>query len=167
MSRRGRLLLNAGLFQLGWFACVLGAQRSWLLLIAIACLAIHLLWIANDRDEWRRLLRIAACGWVLDSALFHLGLFDFSGATWVLPLWLAVLWLLFASTLRHSLSWTRRPWWVGSLLGAFGGALSYWGGAKLAGVGLPLGTWPSMLVLALIWAILMPALHHIAEQPAR
>ena len=167
MSRRVRLLLNAGLFQLGWFACVLGAQRPWLLLIAIACLAIHLLWIANDRDEWRSLLRVAPCGWVLDSALFHLGLFYFSGTTVVLPLWLAILWLLFASTLRHSLSWTKRPWWVGSLLGVFGGPLSYWGGAQLAGVGLPLGTWPSMLLLVLIWAILMPALHRIAGQPAR
>jgi hypothetical protein len=164
---RGRTLLNAGFFQLGWFACVLGAQRPWLLLIAITCLAIHLLWISKNPDEWRLLLWVAACGWVLDSALLHLGVFQFPGAMLVLPLWLAILWLLFASTLRHSLSWTKRPWWMGSLLGAFGGPLSYWGGARLADVGLPLGVWPSVLILALIWALLMPALHWIALQFAR
>lgn len=167
MSRRVRLLLNAGLFQLGWFACVLGAQRPWLLLIAMTCLAIHLLWIANAFNEWCSLLRVAACGWVLDTTLLHLGLFNFPNATFVLPLWLAVLWLLFASTLQHSLSWTRRPWWIGSLLGAFAGPLSYWGGARLAGVGLPFGVWPSILLLALVWAMLMPALHWFAGQHAR
>nr|WP_301299890.1 DUF2878 domain-containing protein [Pseudomonas laurylsulfativorans] len=167
VSGRARLFLNAGVFQLGWFACVLGAQRPWLLLIAIACLALHLLWIENAFNECRSLLRVAACGWVLDSALLHLGLFHFPGAPVVLPLWLAILWLLFASTLRHSLSWTKEPWWMGSVLGAFGGPLSYWGGARLADVGLPLGVWPSLLLLALIWAILMPMLHWMAGRPAR
>lgn len=136
-------------------------------MIAIACLAIHLLWVAKALGEWRTLLRLAACGWVLDSALMHLGFFTFAGATVVLPLWLALIWLLFASTLTYSLSWTQRPWWVGSLLGALGGPLSYLGGAKLADVGLPLGTWPSLVLLALIWAVLMPALHWVARYKAR
>jgi len=155
-------LLNAGLFQLGWFACVLSAQRPWLLLIAIACLAVHLLWIADNRNEWRTLVRVAACGWALDSALLHLGLFEFPGTKVLLPLWLAVLWLLFASTLHYSLNWTARPWWLASLLGACGGPLSYLGGAKLADIGLPLGLWPSLVLLALIWAPLLPALHRLA-----
>jgi hypothetical protein len=162
VSERGRLLLNAGLFQLGWFACVLGAQRPWLLLIAVACLAVQLLWIAKGFDEWFSLVRVAACGWVLDTALMHFGVLHFSGVAIVLPLWLAILWLLFASTLHHSLNWTRRPWWLGSLAGAIGGPLSYWGGARMADVGLPLGIWPSMLLLAVTWALLMPALHWMA-----
>ncbi|MHC8377336.1 DUF2878 family protein [Pseudomonas sp. MDT1-16] len=94
-----------------------GAQRPWTALIAIACLATHLLWIANDPNEWRILLRVATCGWVLDSILVHLGLFSFSDTTIVLPLWLAMLWLLFASTLRHSLNWTS----------GLGGWAAYWG----------------------------------------
>ncbi|MFP3517660.1 DUF2878 domain-containing protein [Pseudomonas sp. SIMBA_077] len=167
MNSRGRLFLNAGLFQLGWFACVFGAQRPWLLLVAMACLALHLLWVAKAFNEWRTLLSVAACGWVLDSALMHLGLFTFAGAKFVLPLWLAFIWLLFASTLSYSLSWTRRPWWMGSLLGALGGPVSYLGGAKLADVGLPLGIWPSLVLLALIWAALMPALHWVAGLKAR
>ncbi|WP_410016948.1 DUF2878 domain-containing protein [Pseudomonas sp. 7P_10.2_Bac1] len=155
------------MFELGWFACVFGAQRPWLLLIAIACLALHLLWVATAYDEWRGLLRVAVCGWVLDSALLHLGVFSFAASNVVLPLWLALIWLLFASTLPYSLNWTKRPWWVGSLLGAVGGPLSYWGGAKLAGVGLPLGVAPSLVLLAVIWAMLIPALHGLAGARAR
>jgi len=167
MSRRARLLLNAGLFQLGWFACVLGAQQPWLLLIALACLAIHLRWVAADRDEWRTLLYVAACGWALDSALLHLGVFSFGDSTLLLPIWLALLWLLFASTLLHSLNWTARPWWLGSLLGAVGGPLSYLGGARLADVGLPLGIWPSVLLLGVIWAVLMPGVHWLIRWRTR
>lgn len=163
MNNRARLLLNAVLFQIGWFACVLGAQRPWLLLGALACLAVHLRWVAQDSYEWRVLLRVAACGWVLDTSLLHLGLFDFTGNRVMLPIWLALLWLLFASTLRHSLGWTAQPWWLSSLFGAVGGPLAYLGGVKLANISLPLGSWPSMLVLALIWALLLPALHRVAK----
>lgn len=162
MSRRLRLLANALLFQLAWFACVFGAQRPWLLLIAVGCVAVHLAWVSQP-GEWRVLLAVAACGWVLDSVLLQLGLFRFSGASPLLPLWLALLWLCFASTLRYSLNWTARSWWLGSVLGAIGGPLSYLGGARLADVGLPLGTTVSMLMLAAIWALLLPVLHRLAE----
>lgn len=159
MSGRARLLANAALFQLAWFACVFGAQSPWLLLIAAACVAAHLLWVSQERQEWRTLLAVAGCGWLLDSALLQLGLFGFAGSSPVLPLWLALLWLSFATTLRYSLGWTARPWWLGSALGAIGGPLSYLGGARLAGVELPLGVTPSLLILAVIWAVLLPALH--------
>ena len=74
------VLANAGLFQLGWFACVLGAQRPWLLLVAVACLLVHLLWIAPTRGEWRLVALTMLAGWLLDSALLNLGLFDFGAA---------------------------------------------------------------------------------------
>ncbi|PWB31392.1 DUF2878 domain-containing protein [Pseudomonas sp. SDI] len=162
MASSGRLLLNAGLFQLGWFACVLGAQRPLLLLLALVCLGVHLAWLAEPR-EWRLLLGVSLIGWLLDSALLQLGLFDFHRPGPLLPAWLALLWPLFASTLRHSLAWSARPWWRASLFGALGGPLSYWAGSQLAGVGLPLGTSTSMLVLALLWALLLPLLQRLSR----
>lgn len=68
-----------------------------------------------------------------------------------------------ATTLNHCLAWTAQPWWRGSLLGALGAPLSYYGGAQIAGVGLPYGTWPSLLLLAAIWAVVMPVLHGFAR----
>lgn len=159
------VLVNAGLFQLGWFACVLGAQRPWLLLVAVACLLVHLLWMAPTRGEWRLVALTMLAGWLLDSALLNLGLFDFGAGAPVAPLWLALLWALFATTLRHCLAWTARPWWRASLLGVVGGPLSYLAGAELAGVGLPWGLLPSLLVLAGVWAVVMPLLHGLARLP--
>lgn len=163
MSTRMRLLANAALFQLGWFACVFGASRPWLLLVAAGCVAAHLKWVSATPGEWRVLLAVAGCGWGLDTALLHLGVFGFAGNNPLLPPWLALLWLCFASTLGYSLAWTARPWWLGSSLGAIGGPLSYLGGARLADVELPLGTTTSLLILAATWAVLLPALHRLAE----
>ncbi len=40
-----KTLANAALFQCGWFACVLGGDSLWLL-VGLAVLAVHLLWIS-------------------------------------------------------------------------------------------------------------------------
>lgn len=155
MSNLQRNLVNAALFQLGWFACVFGAQRPWLLLVAASCLLAHLFWLSLGWREWRLIAGVTLFGCALDSLLLNLGLFDFPGDSPLLPLWLALLWALFASTLEHCLQWTARHVWLGMLCGAVAGPLSYYGGAQIAGVGLPLGNLTTVLLLACIWACVM------------
>jgi len=41
--------------------------------------------------------------------------------------------------------------------------LSFYGGAKIAGVELPLGTWPTLAIFAGVWAVVMPVLHGFAK----
>ena len=101
---------------------------------------------------------LAGCS--LDASLGALGVFDFAQRP--LPLWLAVLWLVLASGLRHSLAWARRPVWYGALLGLCGGPLAYIAGAPLAGVGLPWGTLGTALLLAPLWAVWMPLILRMA-----
>lgn len=162
-----RVLGNAVLFQIGWAACVFSVRHSWLLLVAFACLLLHLLWSPSRLREGPVLLAVATCGWLLDSLLLNLGVFDFAGQEHVLPAWLALLWLLFASTLRLSLAWSASPLWLAAGVGALGGPLSYYAGSRIANVELPLGLWPSMLLLALLWAVLLPALHRLARYCAQ
>lgn len=161
------LLLNAALFQLVWFACVFGAQRPGLLLVALACLAAHFVWVGSWRQEGRLVASVVLLGGALDSSLLHLGVFDFAGDSPLLPLWLALLWALLATTLNHSLAWTARPWWLGALLGALCGPLAYLGGARLAGIDLPLGSLATLLVLAPIWAGVLPLCLRLAARCAR
>lgn len=159
-----KLLLNALLFQTGWFACVFGAERPWLLAVPLLALLAHFLWIADWRAEGRLVASVLLAGSALDSLLLQLGVFDFADdpARVLIPLWLALLWALLGTTLNHCLAWSARPWWLGSLLGAVGGPLAYWAGARIAGVGLPLGTLPSLLLLAALWALVIPVLHGFA-----
>lgn len=157
-----RLLANAILFQLGWFACVLGGDGPWLLVAGLA-LAVHLLWVSSWAAQGKLLLSVFLFGCAVDSFLLHLGVFDFGEPRTLIPLWLALLWLLLTTTLDHSLAWSARPWWRASLLGAIGGPLAYYAGAQLGGVQLPLGTATTLGLLALIWAVVMPLLHGFAR----
>ena len=156
-------LANAMLFQCGWFACVLGGNSRWLL-VAVAALAVHLLWISSWSREGQVILAVTLLGTVIDTALRTFGVFHFSMPGPLIPLWLIVLWALLATTLRHCLAWSARPWWRASLLGAVGGPLSYYAGSQLAGVSFGYGTMPTVIGLGLLWALLFPVLHWVARQ---
>lgn len=156
---------NAVLFQLGWFACVAGGSSVWLL-VALAVLVIHLLWISRWADEGRLILSVVLLGTTVDSSLRWLGVFDFTDVAPLIPLWLMLLWALLATTLRHCLAWTAHPWWLASVCGAVGGPLSYFAGGQLAGVQFPYGQWPTLIGIGLLWAALFPALHFMAHRLA-
>lgn len=156
-------LINAGLFQLGWFACVLGGNSPWLLL-AFAALAIHFLWISRSWSEVRLIVAVCAIGTLVDSALLNAGVFEFKHAGVLIPLWLIVLWALLATTLRHCLAWTAKPVWRAALLGAIGGPLSYYAGQRMGAVAFGLGVWPMLAVLSVIWAGLFVVLQRLADR---
>ncbi|VVN14008.1 hypothetical protein PS858_03149 [Pseudomonas fluorescens] len=158
-------LVNAALFQLGWLACVIGGNSLWLL-VALGALLIHLLWISRWADEGRLILSVVLLGTTVDSSLRWLGVFEFNDVAPLIPLWLMLLWALLATTLRHCLQWTATPWWLGSLLGAVGGPLSYYAGGQLAGVQFPYGQLPTLIGIGLLWALLFPTLHFMAQRLA-
>jgi hypothetical protein len=156
-------LANAVLFQCGWFACVLGGDSEWLLVVG-AVLAIHLLWISSWSREGQVILAVTLFGTVVDTALRTFGVFHFSFPGPLIPFWLVLLWTLLATTLRHCLAWSAQPWWRAGVLGAVGGPLSYYAGSQLAGVSFGYGTAPTLIGLALLWALVFPVLHWIARQ---
>ncbi|UEB95087.1 DUF2878 domain-containing protein [Pseudomonas sp. HN2] len=158
-------LANAVLFQLGWLACVIGGNSLWLLL-ALAALVIHLRWISSWAAEGRLMLSVVIVGTAVDSVLRYLDVFRFEDAAPLIPLWLMLLWALLGTTLRHCLAWSARPWWLASALGAVGGALSYYGGGRLAGVQFPYGEVPTLMVIGVLWAGLFPLLHMMARRLA-
>jgi hypothetical protein len=157
-----RQLANALLFQLGWFTCVLSGDSLWLLLGGVILLA-HFRWIGRWADEGPMIVGIALIGVTLDSFLHWLGVFQFQQISLLIPLWLMLLWALLATTLRHCLAWSARPWWLASMLGALGGPLSYYAGGRLAGVSFPYGEGPTLIGLGLLWALLLPLLHVLAR----
>ncbi|WP_254276425.1 DUF2878 family protein [Halomonas sp. 3H] len=147
-----RLLANLAAFQAGWFACVLGGSLIGAL-AAAAILALHLRWQARP-GEWRWLAGFAGLGLLVDGGLALAGGFDFGDAPLalgVLPLWLWLLWPLFATLLHHSLAWLWQRPWLAVLGGATSGPSSYLAGAHLAGVDLAPWLLP---VQSLAWALI-------------
>lgn len=155
-------LANAALFQCGWFACVLGGDGPWLL-IGVAVLAVHLLWISSWTKDGALIIGVTVAGTLLDTLLRALGVFQFSEPGPLIPFWLMLLWALLATTLRHCLAWSARPWWRAAVLGAVGGPLSYYAGSQLAGVEFGFDVAPTLIGLALLWAVVFVGLHRLAR----
>ena len=159
-----KLIVNYLLFQLGWFACVLGGNRI-ALATTVVILAVHLLWVGSWAREKQLLAVTFFLGCAIDSFLGNMDILQFhpDNDGRILPLWLACLWLIFATTLRHSLDWTRTHRLYGAALGIIGGPLSYYAGAQLSNVTLAQPLWQTLLLLGAIWAITIPMLQSFSQ----
>lgn len=153
LSERQQFIGNILAFQATWATCVLGGSVAALLLLP-ALAAWHSLLL--KRHEWRLILVFVGVGVVLDTVLMHGQWLRFDHHTSpLIPLWLMVLWVGFATTLRHSLLglWSR-PWLVVAL-GLIGAPWSYWAGSRLGALSIDgAGLW----LIAGAWAVLMLAM---------
>ncbi|RRJ83832.1 DUF2878 domain-containing protein [Aestuariirhabdus litorea] len=149
------ILLNALLFQLGWFACVMGGNNAALLALVLVW-ALHFRFVSQNLREWCMVLAIAALGVAIDTLLLGLGILDRTDGTLLPPLWLMALWGIFATTLNHCLSWLHGRGWASLACGALAGPASYYSGTQLnpqIELGAPL--WQSLMVLAVVWSLLL------------
>jgi hypothetical protein len=157
------VVINVVLYQLGWFACVLGAAHGlpWIgPLAAAAIIAWHLARAARARPE----LALVACavllGALFDTLLVQSGWVHFSAGALIAgtaPCWMMALWAIFATTLNVSLRSLRAHPVLALILGALGGPLAYFAGARLGAITL-VAAGPALSVIALGWAVLTPVL---------
>lgn len=146
--------VNALVFQLVWFTSILLQLDSWP--IALLLLIGHFYLIPNRRYDLTLMLGVSLVGIILDSALSALQLFVFADQA-LIPVWLVFIWFHFALCLNHSLAWLRRiPLALVAVIGAIAGPASYLAGYRLGAVELPYGSVISGLVLAVLWALLLP-----------
>lgn len=161
------MLLNIIGFQVGWFACVLGAAYGYPLLgplVALPVIGLHLVRQADRTAELALMLATAVIGSLYDQSLLSLDLVGYGASIWNaawLPIWMITLWTLFATTLNVSLQWLHGRYLLASLLGFIGGPLAYWGGAKLGAMQW-LQPLELLIALAVGWAILLPVLVRLA-----
>ena len=144
----GQLLL----FQIGWFCCVIGGDA-----VAVPAttliLSIHAVFFVENQREWLLIAGVAAIGWFVDSGLTYFSVLEFNVQPILqIPIWLICLWLLFATTLNHSLRWLSHHPLLAPIIAAVCGPLSYLGGSALAGVKIAEPLWQSLLLLAVSWA---------------
>jgi hypothetical protein len=157
------LALNLALFQVGWFACVLGAARGlpWIGPLTVAAIVIwHAARSPQPADELKLAAIAVLVGAVCDSAFAALGWIDFApvaAAPYVAPWWMLALWAVFATTVNVSLSWLRPRLRLAALLGTVFGPFAYWAGERLGALELrePVAALAS---LGAVWALALPAL---------
>jgi hypothetical protein len=167
MGRRVAIVQNFVLFQIGWFACVLGAAHgpAWAgALTALAIVAWHIARAVVPRRELSLVACAAALGIVFESLLVQSGWIRFGAGVLVegaATYWMVALWALFATTLNVSLRGLRTHGWLAALLGAIGGPLAYFAGARLGALEL-VATGAGLAAIAAGWAVLTPLLFRAA-----
>jgi len=146
-------------FQVGWFACVLGATRGWPWIGPAYVLA----WCAWCVRSAKRPLRTAlatllvgALGALVGWIELDRGWLNFVGAAplpQLPPPWILALWLLFATTFDSSLAWVTRRAWTTALFSLIGAPLSYLAGERLGALSILEPRTNSMLGIGVLWAV--------------
>ncbi|PPC85813.1 MAG: hypothetical protein CTY37_07380 [Methylotenera sp.] len=164
-----RLVVNFVLFQIGWFACVLGAakQMPWLgVATVIAILAWHLRQAKYPKKELQLLFVTLVIGGTFDQLMINHQLVNYQAHGWsnaFVPVWILALWAEFVTVLNVSLRWMRGRNLIAVLFGAIGGPLAYAGAERLGAVSL--NNWPmSYIALGVGWAVITPLLLKLSEK---
>ena len=164
-----RLVVNFILFQIGWFACVIGAakQMPWFGVATVLAIVIwHLTQAKQAKKELQLLIIALVIGGTFDQIMLNHQLITYQAHGWssmLVPVWILALWAEFVTVLNVSLRWMKGRWLVAVLFGAIGGPLAYMGAEKLGAVTLnhlPI----SYVVLSLGWACLTPLLLKLSQK---
>ena len=162
-------VVNFAMFYVGWLACVAGAGRGrlWLGPIVMAVFLVAHLILTRDRAQEATLaVAIGLFGFSMDTLQASAGLFAFAGTSvlpWLCPPWMVALWMLFATTLNSSMSWLAGRHRLAALLGAACGPLSYAAGASFGAIKLQPNEIVSLVGIAVVWALAMPAVLVLRE----
>jgi hypothetical protein len=161
------MVLNFLLFQLSWFACVLGGAHGlpWAgPLVVAAFVGYQLTRAVRPAAEIALLAFAALIGAVFDSVLVAAGWLTYPSGQWhaaLAPYWIVAMWVAFAATLNVSLRWLKGRAFLAGLFGAVGGPLAYLAGAKLGGV-VFIDQAAALTALAIGWGLIMPLLTRLA-----
>ena len=164
-----RILVNFLLFQLAWFACVLGGAHAlpWIgPLVVLGVVVYHLALAVDARAEAALLLIAALIGTLFDSVLVSTAWLEYPSGQWfasLAPYWIIAMWVAFATTLNVSLTWLRGRMPLAVAFGAIGGPLAYYAGMRLGGVSF---VEPGLVLSALSigWGLITPLLVAIAAR---
>lgn len=166
---QSRLVVNFVLFEIGWFACIIGAakQMPWLGVATVfAIVTWHLTQAKQVEKELQLLLIALVIGGTFDQIMLNHQLISYEAHGWssmIVPVWILALWAEFVTVLNVSLRWMKGRWLMAVLFGAIGGPLAYIGAEKLGAVTLnhlPI----SYIALSIGWACLTPLLLKLSQK---
>lgn len=150
-------------FYLGWFCCVYSAMHDSndvAVVATIILLAIQFKITFLPTRDIPLLIGVPLLGAFFDSSYMHLGLIEYAATLpklpWLCPPWIICIYVLFASTINHSLSWLRHYPLTAAILGAAGGFLSYTAGEKVGAATFLAPGLVTPTVVGVVWFVLCP-----------
>jgi len=163
-------IINAGLFQALWFSAVYGSAKGfvWPYLLFLVALCWWQLQPKRRAKSDIKLILISLCiGLVIDSAWINTGILEFTDKTpisWLSPAWILALWIGFALTINHSMSWLKIHPLLPALLGMISAPLSYLAGKKFGAVVYNYDTLLVSAYIGLAWCIALPIIIQMSDK---
>lgn len=140
------------LWQLAWFAAILGAAQDLPWLGPVAALPALVLAYRRHPGVSLRLGILALClGWIVDGVLGLSGMAVFRAGPLdghLPPPWMLTLWVLYALAFLSCLGWTLKFRWLPPVLAALSAPGAYLGGAALGALVLPADRVLTILAIA-------------------
>ena len=164
-------IANFILFQMAWFAAIVGGASGWPVLGSVPALVVVAIHLWMNRDYLRReallIVGITLLGVMVESGFVYLGALHYAGTravTVLPPNWIIALWFAFGTLPRGSLSWLSGRLLLQMFLGAVFGPLSYVGGVKLGAATLPEPMLGSLVIISVGWALAMVLMFQVADR---
>ena len=159
MSKTKILFILTG-YQITWIACVFGEkyypQSALGLIVGIIYLFFFLTFTNNKKRSVKIIMLIATPGYFFDSLLVLSSAYNFE-SIWklgVLPIWMVVLWLSFATLFVDLLVFFKRYTILGVLISSLLGPLTYYLG-KPIGIIVIHNYYIFFISMIFFWAFLM------------
>lgn len=158
-----RWFFNAFFFYIGWLVCMYAAVGQYPLigpLVVVGILLYHFLVSKEKKSDLILCVTLAVLGTVVDSLYIAVGMISYQGGYFsfpnIAPLWIVSLWVLYGTSVNHSLKWMRCNVFVAAILGAGGAISSYLVGLKIGAVKFLWEEDLALTVIGIIWAIVVP-----------
>ena len=164
-------IANFLLFQIAWFAAIVGGASGWPLLGSLPALVVVAIHLFVGRNQWSReaglIVGITVLGVIVEAGFVFLGALHYAGASAdavLPPIWIMALWFAFGTLPHGSLSRLSGRPWLQIVLGAVFGPLSYLGGVKLGAATMPLLFMQSLIIISVGWALSMVLMSRLADR---
>lgn len=151
-------LINYIAFYIGWVLLV--RYSNAFLIIIYGYLLLHILLAPNKLLELGTILIISGIGFILETTMLNLQVYQFTSHIHFCPLWFYSLWPLFASTFNYSLKKLNKIYfWITGPAAGLIAPFSYYAGAKLnPSFSIKRPYFLSLFIIALVWVFLFPML---------
>ena len=133
--------------------------------MSLVIIFLHLKVTKNNTNDLKLFIFALTIGFFFDGFLQLQQLIVYFNPGWpypLPPLWILVMWVIFAMTLNHSLKWMKGRVLIAMLFGLIGGPLAYLAGEKLNAI--ILNSSSTLYILAIGWAIITPLLMKLSEK---
>ena len=168
MIKSTQKIITAILFQCGWWINIGAAVYKLEIAATILTLIIigsYLFFLCPKNSRLKELmiiLFVGTYGLLGDSLLNYFDVFKFVAKSNFIPIWLLMIWLLFAMT-SGLYEYLKNNQILTFILGAIFGPLSYAAGLKFSLLTFPM-SWISIAILAVVWGFNFNALLYLRKK---